>query len=127
MVGQCGNGIVDGMEHCDDNNTVDNDGCNSTCHVEDHFVCTNMTNTISDCVAILLDLNVTDETSLDREDIEYFDTNEPVFLVEPTTLDFFVRREAVSIDTLSHAYNYSCICMVMPFGYMLVNIHVHHY
>lgn len=107
MAGQCGDGIVDDMEQCDDNNTVNDDGCNSTCYEEEHFVCTNTTNTSSDCVAILLDLNITDETSLDREDIEYFETNRAVFLVDPTTLDFFVRPEAVSIDI--YMVHYICV------------------
>ncbi|MBI5536883.1 MAG: DUF4215 domain-containing protein [Deltaproteobacteria bacterium] len=30
----CGNGIIDGAEQCDDANTSNNDGCDSTCHWE---------------------------------------------------------------------------------------------
>ena len=30
----CGDGILDDAEECDDGNTVDGDGCSSTCHVE---------------------------------------------------------------------------------------------
>ncbi len=29
----CGNGMIDGAEQCDDGNTVDDDGCSSTCEV----------------------------------------------------------------------------------------------
>ena len=31
----CGNGAVDGDEECDDGNTVDGDGCSSTCTIEE--------------------------------------------------------------------------------------------
>src|SRR5579862_6186783 len=30
----CGDGIVSGSETCDDGNTVDGDGCSSTCQIE---------------------------------------------------------------------------------------------
>ena len=37
----CGDGIVSsGYEECDDKNIQNNDGCDSTCHVEQDFVCT---------------------------------------------------------------------------------------
>lgn len=95
--GQCGNGIVDiDVEQCDDGNNITGDGCNGTCHVEEHFVCTTSTGTPSDCVAILLDLNTHDNTTLHREDLEYFDLDTPVFLVDPAALHFFVRPETVS-------------------------------
>ena len=29
----CGNGIVEGFEECDDRNNVDGDGCSSNCHI----------------------------------------------------------------------------------------------
>ncbi len=29
----CGNGIVEGLEQCDDGDTVDGDGCSATCQV----------------------------------------------------------------------------------------------
>ncbi len=29
----CGNGIVEGLEQCDDGNTVGGDGCSATCQV----------------------------------------------------------------------------------------------
>ncbi len=29
--GECGNGVIDGDEECDDGNTVDNDGCSNAC------------------------------------------------------------------------------------------------
>jgi cysteine-rich repeat protein len=35
----CGDGIVDPGEACDDGNTLDGDGCDTTCDVEDGFVC----------------------------------------------------------------------------------------
>lgn len=31
----CGDGIVEGAEECDDGNTVDGDGCSSSCRIED--------------------------------------------------------------------------------------------
>lgn len=30
----CGDGIVAGLEQCDDGNNVNNDGCSSTCTIE---------------------------------------------------------------------------------------------
>ena len=36
---QCGNGLVEGMEACDDGNTSSGDGCSNQCVVEDGYVC----------------------------------------------------------------------------------------
>lgn len=33
-VSVCGNGILEGIEECDDGNTIDGDGCNDTCWLE---------------------------------------------------------------------------------------------
>ncbi|MGE5692474.1 MAG: DUF4215 domain-containing protein, partial [Candidatus Zixiibacteriota bacterium] len=33
----CGNGTLEGLEQCDDNNTADGDGCNSLCQMEPPF------------------------------------------------------------------------------------------
>lgn len=38
--GQCGDGIVEGSETCDDLNTTPDDGCSSTCSVEPTWTCT---------------------------------------------------------------------------------------
>lgn len=35
----CGDGIVTGTEVCDDNNSLDQDGCNINCIVEPNFIC----------------------------------------------------------------------------------------
>ncbi|MEO0599962.1 MAG: DUF4215 domain-containing protein [Myxococcota bacterium] len=35
----CGNGVTTGAETCDDGNTVDGDGCSSTCTLESGYVC----------------------------------------------------------------------------------------
>lgn len=40
LVVVCGNGLIQTGEQCDDGNTIDGDGCSSTCQVEDGFVCT---------------------------------------------------------------------------------------
>jgi cysteine-rich repeat protein len=38
---QCGNGIVNSNEECDDNNTISGDGCSSNCTLETiGFYCT---------------------------------------------------------------------------------------
>ncbi len=33
----CGNGTIEGLEQCDDNNAIDGDGCSSSCQVEPPF------------------------------------------------------------------------------------------
>lgn len=38
-VATCGNGVIEGAESCDDNNTMTGDGCNATCGVEAGFAC----------------------------------------------------------------------------------------
>jgi len=45
----CGDGILAGSEICDDNNTLNGDGCDSSCNVEDGWTCTNVTLALSDC------------------------------------------------------------------------------
>jgi cysteine-rich repeat protein len=37
---KCGNGMLDGVEICDDSNTTNNDGCSSQCDVEPGYACT---------------------------------------------------------------------------------------
>ncbi|WP_044235572.1 DUF4215 domain-containing protein [Chondromyces apiculatus] len=41
VVSACGNGVREGLEHCDDGNEVDGDGCSAQCRAEDGVVCTN--------------------------------------------------------------------------------------
>ena len=38
----CGDGTLGTGEECDDNNTNDLDGCDSSCNVEDGFLCTSV-------------------------------------------------------------------------------------
>src|SRR5262249_62025396 len=43
---QCGNGVVDGAEECDDGGTADGDGCSATCQLENtSAVCAGMPTT----------------------------------------------------------------------------------
>ncbi|HDP73556.1 MAG TPA: DUF4215 domain-containing protein, partial [Candidatus Woesearchaeota archaeon] len=35
----CGDGVIEGDEQCDDGNTLDGDGCSSTCEVESGWLC----------------------------------------------------------------------------------------
>jgi uncharacterized delta-60 repeat protein len=46
----CGDGVISGLETCDDGNTTSGDGCSSTCQLESGFECT--TTTPSHCDAI---------------------------------------------------------------------------
>ncbi len=41
--GDCGNGVLDAGEGCDDGNAFDGDGCSSVCQVEEGYVCTDPT------------------------------------------------------------------------------------
>ena len=81
-------------EMCDDNNLLDGDGCSAACAVEDHWECTHTSTTPSDCVAILLDLNSFDTSSLDRS-FDYFDLNVLVFLADPNSLEYFISPAGV--------------------------------
>ncbi len=36
---ECGDGLTEGDEECDDHNTASNDGCSSDCKLEDGFIC----------------------------------------------------------------------------------------
>ncbi len=38
-VGYCGDGVVEGIEECDDSNLLDGDGCSPTCVAEDGWSC----------------------------------------------------------------------------------------
>ena len=38
IAGICGNGVVEANEECDDGNTVDGDGCSSTCNIEEGVI-----------------------------------------------------------------------------------------
>jgi cysteine-rich repeat protein len=39
LVAECGNGLLDATETCDDGNTLNNDGCSSVCHIERGWKC----------------------------------------------------------------------------------------
>lgn len=43
----CGNGVVDALEQCDDNNQIDGDGCDSSCQIEP-ITCTTESNAYID-------------------------------------------------------------------------------
>ena len=43
----CGDGLVVGIEQCDDKNTVDGDGCSSQCQLEPMYTCANNACTIT--------------------------------------------------------------------------------
>lgn len=57
-VGICGNGTVEGTEQCDDGNTANGDGCDSTCHISIQVCDANMSNEV-------LDLNAAKQTAED--------------------------------------------------------------
>ncbi|MBX2810924.1 MAG: DUF4215 domain-containing protein [Myxococcales bacterium] len=50
LLGDCGDGVVDGFEACDDNNRNNFDGCSSVCRLEVGFVCQIGPDGISVCV-----------------------------------------------------------------------------
>ncbi len=51
QVEQCGNGIIEGAERCDNNNLQNNDGCNSNCLIEDGWRCNGQP---SNCISIIV-------------------------------------------------------------------------
>ena len=86
------------QEECDDANEADGDGCSSNCTVESHYHCTINSNSTSECDLVLLDLNSSDHTTLDRS-LEFFDLDTPVFLVDPTTLEFINQISVIDTHT----------------------------
>jgi len=52
----CGDGILMPTEQCDDGNKLSGDGCSASCIVEDYFNCTNVANSLSQC--LLLELSI---------------------------------------------------------------------
>jgi cysteine-rich repeat protein len=38
----CGNGLLEGIEQCDDLNTADGDGCSSFCQIEPFYLCSGL-------------------------------------------------------------------------------------
>src|SRR5690606_24777798 len=48
VAAECGDGIVEGSEGCDDDNTTDGDGCSATCNVEPGYECTGMPSECTD-------------------------------------------------------------------------------
>eukprot|EP01127_Copromyxa_protea_P024450 TRINITY_DN962_c0_g2_i5.p1 TRINITY_DN962_c0_g2~~TRINITY_DN962_c0_g2_i5.p1 ORF type:complete len:3441 (+),score=511.54 TRINITY_DN962_c0_g2_i5:5-10327(+) len=56
---ECGDGLLAGPEGCDDNNTIDGDGCSSTCTVEVGWNCTDVTLEQSHCSIICGDNLIT--------------------------------------------------------------------
>jgi cysteine-rich repeat protein len=45
LVAECGNGVIEGAETCDDGDTSDGDGCSHACQVENCFSCTGQPST----------------------------------------------------------------------------------
>jgi len=39
LVAECGNGLLQNTERCDDGNKINNDGCSSVCHIERGWAC----------------------------------------------------------------------------------------
>jgi cysteine-rich repeat protein len=72
---QCGDGLLaPGVEQCDDGNSIDHDGCSSSCALEEYFQC----NTVPEpSTCLLTTLNLT-PTSLLKTD----DKNEIVLTVK---------------------------------------------
>lgn len=69
------------------------------CKIEDHYECVHTNVSASICAAILLDLNVFDNTSLGYT-TEYFYLDLPVFLSDPNLTnmtEFFISPAGVRI------------------------------
>ena len=59
----CGDGIVAPQQKCDDGNKANGDGCDSTCQVEQYYICnTSATTQMSQCFLSQLNLVLTDIT-----------------------------------------------------------------
>ena len=95
-----GDDMLQELAQCDDNNTVDFDGC--TNHTIDFmFECTENAVRVSECEAILLDLNTPDSTTLGYS-AEFFDTNTFFFLSNPNVTSFIrTHFGGVSFSPLS--------------------------
>jgi cysteine-rich repeat protein len=94
----CGDGMLaPGLEHCDDGNLKDRDGCSSSCTVEDYFEC-NATTDPSKCA--LVSMNVSMDSMAKTED-----RNEIIL-----TMDLFPTDLAAyaTADWLLAFRNFSC-------------------
>ena len=59
----CGDGLIRGIEVCDDNNTLNGDGCSFICQVEENWQCDS--NEPTNCWAILNDGIITGDEECD--------------------------------------------------------------
>lgn len=60
---ECGDGLIEWVEQCDDGNTNDSDWCNSTCTIEAIYVCSwqpSVCNICSDLTEVILPYRATD-------------------------------------------------------------------
>ena len=103
----CGDGIViRPQEECDDGDSRENDGC-TNCIVDFMFECINDIDGPSVCDAILIDLNVPDNTTLGYSD-EFFDLNRVFFLSDPngTNMTSFITTSLGGVPRVS-GYTFS--------------------
>ncbi len=65
----CGDGLIrDGIEECDDTNSLDDDGCSASCQVEDGWRCLNDAGQASTCTELAACENGIDDDSDGRTD-----------------------------------------------------------
>lgn len=99
---QCGNGVLELPEECDDDMQSSGmsgggiDGCNDTCAVDELFECTNEVGELSVCQHVSVDFDKTDDTTLDYATV-YTEAKEPVFLADPDLLDASSFGDTVTV------------------------------
>jgi cysteine-rich repeat protein len=81
----CGDGKNFGLNECDDGNTVDGDGCSSTCDIEEGWICSGGTSSTNDiCTHIevtISSINITEQNNI------ILKFSEPVFITGTLTTD----------------------------------------
>ena len=112
----CGDGIWAGTEECDDNNTIDNDGCSSLCVIESAYYCLNVNLSTSRCSPCTTGcLNCSSDTLCTLCDLNYNSlTNATDTYCDPDCSN-------ISLCLLCHVLNSTVQCDTCSTGYSVDN------
>ncbi|CAD8132875.1 unnamed protein product [Paramecium octaurelia] len=105
----CGDGIRKSDEQCDDGNTFNNDGCSSTCQIEQDWGCKQQINTLSVCYKLNLSI-----ASLEFERVKDFyqssrfgliSFSKPMILINSSIIKSWKQEIVDQIDHVDYDIN----------------------